>query len=325
MGMSVALVSQKGGVGKTTLAANLAAAFADLNFRTLLVEIDPQGSLIQCFGIDRFDLHYGLYGCISDEKPVEDAVETGLMENLDLLPANVWSHEEESHFVDILQQSPGRLRDLLDPLRDRYDYFVLDCPPALGPLTRAALTAADRYLVPVQAEILNLATLGRLEHLAGEVRSILNPDLRREGFVVTMADTRTRHANAVIESLRETHPDELFRTVVPRGIRVAEDTLKGRPTVLSRSRVGNALQALAEELLARHSRERAADAAMAEPEVETEDDPLEDEMSVDAWDRVLDELPDDDEPKQDPSRNGVVSVDSTGWDLDRSGWDLERS
>jgi len=302
MGMSLAVVSQKGGVGKTTLAANLAAAFADLKFRTLLVEVDPQGSLARCFGLDRFDLHHGVFGCLTSGAASQDSVEREIRENLDLMPANVWSHEEESALTAAMEKDPLGLRALVRSLASDYDYVILDGPPALGPLTRAALAAADRYIVPVQAEAMNTVLLSRLDHLAGDVRTSHNPDLILEGYVITMADLRTRHAATVVESLSAEHPGELFRTIIPRSIRVAEETVRGRPTVAGpQSRARQALQELAEEILSRHSRQRVSESTGAEDSWEEPEDTA-------AWERVLAELPEDDEPAARASRNG------TGWD-----------
>ena len=315
MGMSLALVSQKGGVGKTTLSANLAASFADLRFKTLLVEIDPQGSLIQCFGLDRFDVHHGLFGCVKGEIPSGRGIERNLSEGLDLLPANIWSHEEERAYQEALAADPDLLRRILDGVRADYDYLILDCPPALGPLTRAALTAADRYLVPVQAETLNLANLSRLEHLVGEVRAASNPELSREGYVVTMADTRTRHANTVIEYLSREFPRDLKQTIIPRSIRVADDAGRGKPTVLgsARSRAGRAFQALAEEILSRHSRDRVAGQAAEGPAAEEGSVADED---VTAWNRVLDTTEEADRWDETRTGNGRPVPVADSWDLD---------
>jgi chromosome partitioning protein len=306
MGMSIAIVSQKGGVGKTTLAANLAAAFTDLKFKTLLIEVDPQGSLIQCFGLDRFDLHHGLNGCLVSAADPEGAIERNVRENLDLIPANVWSHEEEHALLEAVKADDLRLRAIVRSLQSEYDYVLLDCPPALGPLTRAALSAVDRYLVPVQAEAMNLASIGRLDHLAADVRAVHNPELTLEGYVVTMATLRTRHANDVIQSLSRDYPQGLLQTIIPRSIRVAEEPVKGRPTASlgGKSRIIRAFQGLAEEILSRHSRARAMDDAAA-----TEDTPeTADEPEIRVWERVLSELPDDGVSTLPPAGNG-----SGGW------------
>jgi len=313
MGMSLAVVSQKGGVGKTTLAANLGAAFADLKFRTLLIEADPQGSLVNCFGLDRFDLHHGLHGCLVNRGNARDAVEKEIQPGLDLLPANVWSHEEERAMLIAVEGNPSTLPDIVAELKPEYDYIILDCPPSLGPLTRNCQASVDRYLVPVQAEAMNMATLGRLEHLAGEVRSSRNPDLRLDGLVVTMADLRTRHACDIVQTLHNDYPRDLLQTIVPRSIKVAEEPVRGRPTVTGSpsSRVGRALQTLAEEILSRHSRERATDEAMDAPEPAVnrmaETGEIED-AETEAWQKVMAEFPED-PPPVSPTTNGNQNWD----------------
>gem|GEM_PF-3856287 len=168
----------------------------------------------------------------------------------------------------------------------------------------------DRYLVPVQAEAMNLASLDRLEHLAGEVRLTHNPELAVEGYVVTMANLRTRHAADVVEKLAGRYPDRLFETIIPRSIRVADEANRGRPTVTlsAANRAAKALQSLSEEILSRHSRERATARAVAAPTPvgSVEDEPSEE---LRAWESVLAELPTDDRPPVSPAGNG-----SLGWD-----------
>ena len=287
MGICMAIASQKGGVGKTTITANTAAAFADLKFKTLIVEADPQGSLPRAFGLERYDVERGLYGCaVSGESP-RDAVTPQVMPEVDLIAANTWSHEEESLLWAALENDPAVMRRLLESVSADYDYVLVDCPPGLGAVTRACLVAADRYLVPVQAEAMNLPCLQRFAALADDVRSGHNPDLRLEGFVVTMADTRTRHTNTVIEQLTRDHPDKMVKTIIPRSIRVAEEPVRGKPTVLSApsSRAGRAFQALADEILARHARARVADEEPAAPGADAGDTEADE-----AWVQVLQQM-----------------------------------
>jgi chromosome partitioning protein len=291
MAHCIAIVSQKGGVGKTTLSANLAAALAELEFKTLLVEADPQGSVIQLFGLDRFDLHHGLFGALRDGEAASGAVHRGLRSNLDLLPANVWSHEEELLYLDALRRNPLALEVVMEQMKETYDFVIVDCPPALGSITRAALAAADRYLIPVQAEMLNLSTIPRFHQLAHRVREAHNPDLSLEGIVVTMADGRTRHTEEVVRNLRKEHGPDVFETLIPRSIRVAEEGMKGRPTVIGapRSRAGLAFQALTEELLHRRFREEEDGDAETDSAPSGEETPAK-ESTDEGWGTVV-ELP----------------------------------
>ena len=232
------------------------------------------------------------------------------------MPVNIWSHEEEDTYVAAVKQEPMGLRRVVQTFSDEYDYILLDCPPALGPLTHAALSAVDRYLVPVQAEAMNLSSLGRLENLASQIRATSNPGLQLEGHVVTMAAMRTRHAAHIIEKLGQDPGTFLINTVIPRSIKVAEEAIKGRPTVTlsSNNRAARAFQTLAEEILSRHSRERAAAPAAGAGSIDDSDDSLETTETggeeVQAWQEVLTDMPEE-------SPNGsysYVSQPRISWD-----------
>jgi chromosome partitioning protein len=272
MGQILAIVSSKGGVGKTTTALNLAAAFASLNFPTLLVEADPQCGLVANFGFDRFDIPHGLYDAVRAAVKLEDHTYETPVDGLHVVSSNVWSQEEEAGYVGAIARDPLALRSALGGLRDAYDYVVIDAPPMLGPVTLSILAAADRFLVPVQSEPQSVRVLGRLIETAGKVRERLNPKLRFDGIALTMVDERTRMAQALVERVRAEWPDQVFRNTIPRSVRLAEVPLSGRPLVVAApaSRGGRAYAALAEEILVQHARERALATAM-----EGEDEPAE--------------------------------------------------
>lgn len=266
MGQILAIVSSKGGVGKTTTALNLAAAFASLNFPTLLVEADPQCGLVANFGFDRFDIPHGLYDVVRGAAKLEDHTYETPVDGLHVVSSNVWSQEEEAGYVAAITRDPLALRTALAGVRDAYDYVVIDAPPMLGPVTVALLAAADRFLVPVQTEPQSVRILGRLIETAGKIRERLNPRLRLDGIALTMVDERTRMAQALVEKVRGEWPDQVFRNTIPRSVRLAELPSSGRPLVVAApsSRGGRAYAALAEEILIQHARERAMAQALAD-------------------------------------------------------------
>jgi chromosome partitioning protein len=268
MGQILAIVSSKGGVGKTTTALNLAAAFASLNFPTLLVEADPQCGLVANFGFDRFDIPQGLFDAVRGAAKLEDHTYETPVDGLHVVSSNVWSQEEEAGYVGAIARDPMALRTVLAPLRDAYDYVVIDAPPMLGPVTLSILAASDRFLVPVQTAPQSVRALGRLIETAGRVRERLNPKLRFDGIALTMVDERTRMAQGLVEQVRAEWPDQVFRNTIPRSVRLAEVPSTGKPLVVAApsSRGGRAYAALAEEILVQHARERALAGAGEEEE-----------------------------------------------------------
>lgn len=227
VGSVFAIANQKGGVGKTTTAVNLAAACAELGKSVLLVDLDQQCNATVALGGDR-EARPSSYDCLSGEVSVAEAARAAGPENLWLVPA---SRDLAGASVELptLDRYQYRLRDQLGPVRERFDLTLLDCPPSLGPVTVNALVAADQVLVPVQSEYLALEGLVQFLDTLRGVRSSLNPELDMAGIIVTMYDERTRLAQDVENELRTHFPTVVFETVIPRSIRIAEAPSFGIP------------------------------------------------------------------------------------------------
>lgn len=254
MSKVLGIVNQKGGVGKTTTAINLSASLALLGQRILLVDCDPQANCTSGLGFPRDDQRLSIYDLLSATTPAEEAFLPTEIENLTLLPgsknltgANIELAAEDDRAT--------RLRDALAPILDRFDLVLLDCPPALDLLTLNALTAAHSLIVPMQAEYFALEGISELVSNLERVRAALNPRLTIEGVLLTMYDDRTNLAQQVTETLREYFKDRLFRTVIPRNIRLAEAPSHGKPVVLydPRSRGAESYMDLASEYLDRNN------------------------------------------------------------------------
>ena len=259
MARIIAIANQKGGVGKTTTAVNLAAALAATPKRVLLIDLDAQGNATMGSGIDKRDLHASTCDVLLEEVHAEDAVmETA--EGYDLLPGNTDLTAAEIELMDE-DGREQRLKRALDGLRPRYDFIVVDCPPALSLLTLNALTAADSVLVPMQCEYYALEGLSALIETIDALKARLNPDLEIEGVLRTMFDVRNNLANAVSAELVNHFGDKVFRTIVPRNVRLAEAPSHGQSIIGydKASRGGIAYLGLAGEVLRRQrEREQAA-------------------------------------------------------------------
>jgi chromosome partitioning protein len=227
MGTVYAIANQKGGVGKTTTAVNVAACIAEAGYETLVVDADPQANATVGLGIPR-DRSPGLYEVLAGEAGAAEAVTASAVEGLDALPAGAGlaGANVELSRIDGYEH---RLRTCLAPLRDSYAYILLDCPPSLGPLTVAALVAADRVIVPVQTEYFALEGLAGLLETLELVRRELNPRLTVAGMLLTMHDGRTRLGQDVEREVRAHFPDLVFETVIPRNVRVGEAPSYGLP------------------------------------------------------------------------------------------------
>jgi chromosome partitioning protein len=229
MGTVYALANQKGGVGKTTTAVNLAACVAEAGYEALLVDVDPQCNATVGLGLGK-DCEPNVYDVLIDERPLAEAIVASSIDNLLVAPA---TPDLAGATVELprIAGSETRLRAALQPVRERFSFTLLDCPPSLGPLTVNALVAADRVIVPVQAEYFALEGLAGLLDTLGLIQRELNPRLTIAGMVLTMHDGRTRLAQDVEREIREHFPELVFDTVIPRNVRVSEAPSFGKPVI----------------------------------------------------------------------------------------------
>ena len=256
--ISVAVANQKGGVGKTTTAINTATAFAAIGWRTLLVDLDPQGNASTGLGVDASDRVRSSYEVLVDRAPVNECTQSTAIPNLDLLPAVVDLSGAEVELVNV-ENRAERLRDALAH-ESRYDICFVDCPPSLGLLTLNAMTAADTLLVPLQCEFFALEGLSQLLQTVERVQQRLNPDLGILGIVLTMADRRNRLTDQVSDDVRACLGELVFRATIPRNVRLSEAPSHGLPAlVYDENCAGSrAYMSLARELIGRLPERREA-------------------------------------------------------------------
>lgn len=250
MSRIIALVNQKGGVGKSTTAVNLGAALAVEGRSVLVVDCDPQGNTTTGFGIEKHGLQRDVYNVLLGEASIEDVAKRTELPTLTLVPATINLAGAEIELVSALSRET-RLRQALLPIAERYDYVLIDCPPSLGLLTINALTAAEEIIIPVQAEYYALEGLSQLTAVVHRVREALNPALHVSGVLVTMFDGRTRLAMEVLDELEKFFPQQMFKTQIPRNIRLSEAPSFGKPVILFdvKSRGAQAYISLAKEVL----------------------------------------------------------------------------
>jgi chromosome partitioning protein len=250
VGRVLAVANQKGGVGKTTTAVNLSAGLALAGRRTLLVDLDPQSSATSGLGLHPREIAASIYHVLIDQKTPEEVVQETKVENLSILPASRDLIGAEIELVPLARRE-YRLAEALIQIRRDYEFVVIDCPPSLGLLTVNALTAADAVLIPLQCEYYALEGLSALLDTIGFIRQTLNPRLEIQGLLLTMFDKRNSLAHQVVTEVRQHFPDQVFKSVIPRNVRLSECPSYGTPALVydRRSRGAEAYESLTQELI----------------------------------------------------------------------------
>ncbi len=253
MGRIIALANQKGGVGKTTTSINLGACLAELGKKVLLIDADAQGNATSGLGIRKADIKADVYDVLVNETPITDVIIHTSRKNLDIVPATIQLSGAEIELTSQMAREK-RLADAVLPIRDTYDYILIDCPPSLGMLTINAFTTCDAILIPVQSEYYALEGLSQLLNTIQLVQKHFNPNLKIEGVLLTMLDARTNLGNEVVEEVKRFFKDKVYNTIIPRNVRLSEAPSHGMSIIDydPSSRGAKEYMALAKEVLAAH-------------------------------------------------------------------------
>ena len=256
MGRTIVIANQKGGVGKTTTAINLSASLAELGQKVLIIDMDPQGNTTSGVGVEKDEKEYTVYELLLGECSMEDSLTESVCENLTVVPSNINLAAAEIELIGT-ENKEFILRDAVSSIKEQYDFILIDCPPSLNVLTINAMCAADTVLVPIQCEYYALEGLSQLMHTIELVRERLNPDLEIEGVVFTMYDARTNLSLEVVENVKENLNQNIYKTIIPRNVRLAEAPSYGMPITKydAKSSGAESYRMLAEEVIHRGEEE----------------------------------------------------------------------
>ena len=255
MGRVIAVANQKGGVGKSTTAINLSACLAEKEKKVLTIDMDPQGNTTSGLGVDKNNVENTLYELLLGEAETKDTIVKDVVENVDLIPSNVNLSGAEIELIGV-DEKEYILKKIIDKVRRKYDYIIIDCPPSLNMLTINALTAANSVLVPIQCEYYALEGLSQPIHTIDLVKDRLNKKLVMEGVVFTMYDARTNLSLQVVENVKDNLQQNIYKTIIPRNVRLAEAPSYGQPITLydTKSAGAEAYRLLAEEVINREDK-----------------------------------------------------------------------